>query len=105
MPFGATFGDPDDLARCVADLSGSSVPLWHLGFVNPVMARARRLEEDYLLFGAYPQERASAVEASLGDAIERGSGRTLPAARAHRVWGERFFPVAPSQPTPSPLER
>ncbi len=105
VPFAATFGDPDDLAGCVADLSGSSLPLWHLGFVNPVMARARRLEEDYLLFGAYPQERVSAVEASLGDAIERRSGSILPAAQAHRVWGERFFPVAPSRPTPSPLAR
>jgi FAD/FMN-containing dehydrogenase len=105
VPFAATFSDADDLARCVADLSGSSARLWHLGFVNPVMARARRLEEDYLLFGAYPQERASAVEAGLNDAIEPHRGRILPIAQAHRVWGERFFPVAPSHASPSPLGR
>jgi FAD/FMN-containing dehydrogenase len=105
VPFAAVFGNADDLAACVADLSRSGVQLWHLAFVNPVMARARRLEEDYLLFGAYPQERAPEVEADLRDAIESHGGRTLPAAQAHRVWGERFFPVAPSHPTPSSLAR
>jgi FAD/FMN-containing dehydrogenase len=105
VPFAATYRGADDLAASVAGLSRSGVPLWHLAFVNPTMARARRLEEDYLLFGAYPQERAPAVEASLRNAIEPHRGRTLPAAQAHRVWGERFFPVAPSHPTPSPLAR
>ena len=105
VPFAAAFSDADYLAGCVADLSRSSVPLWHLAFVNPTMARARRLGEDYLLFGAYPQERISEVEAGLRDAIEPHRGRILPAAQAHRVWGERFFPVAPSHPTPVPLAR
>ena len=105
VPFTATFGNADDLASCVADLSRSGVPLWHLAFVNPVMTRARWFEADYLLFGAYPQERAPEVEAGLRDAIEPHRGRILPAAQAHRVWGERFFPVAPSHPTPSPLAR
>jgi FAD/FMN-containing dehydrogenase len=100
VPFAVTFGDADDLAGCVADLSRSGVQLWHLAFVNPAMARARRLEEDYLLFGAYPQERAFEVEAGLREAVESHGGRVLPAAQAHRVWGERFFPVAPSHPTP-----
>jgi hypothetical protein len=81
------------------------VPLWHLAFVNPVMARARRLDEGYLLFGACPQERANEVEASLRDTIETHRGRVLPDAQGYRVWGERFFPVAPSHPTPSPVVR
>jgi FAD/FMN-containing dehydrogenase len=105
VPFAAAFGNADDLAACVADLSRSGVQLWHLAFVNPTMARARRLAESYLLFGAYPQERIPEVEADLRDAIELHRGRTLPAAQAHRVWGERFFPVAPSHPTPSPVAR
>ena len=105
LPFAAAFGDADDLADCVADLTKMGVPLWHLAFVNPTMARARRLEEGHLLFGAYPQERATEVEAGLRDAIEAHRGSVLPAAQAHRVWGERFFPVAPSQPTPGPLVR
>ena len=104
-PFAAALSNADDLASCVAGLSRSGVPLWHLAFVNPTMARARRLEENYVLFGAYPQERAPAVEASLRDAIEPHRGRILPAAQAHRVWGERFFPIAPSHPTPSPVAR
>ena len=105
LPFAASFGDADDLADAVADLSRSGVPLWHLAFVNPVMARARRLEEDYLLFGAYPQERGPEIESGLRSAIEARHGRVLPAAQAHRVWGERFFPVAPSHPTPGPVAR
>ena len=51
VPFAAVLDDADDLAASVADLTRSGVPLWHLAFVNPVMARARRLDEDYLLFG------------------------------------------------------
>jgi FAD/FMN-containing dehydrogenase len=105
VPFAAAFSNADDLASCVAGLSRSGLPLWHLAFVNPTMARARGLEEDYLLFGAYPQERAPEVEAGLREAIELHRGRVLPTAQAHRVWGERFFPVAPSHPTPSPLAR
>jgi hypothetical protein len=70
-----------------------------------VMARARRLEESYLLFGAYPQERAQEVETGLRDTIERHRGHILSTSQAHRVWGERFFPVAPSRPTPGPLAR
>jgi FAD/FMN-containing dehydrogenase len=101
VPFAAAFSGTEDLAGCLVDLSKSGVPLWHLAFVNPTMARARRLEEGYLLFGAYPQERAPQVEAGLRGAIEPHRGRVLPAAQAHRVWGERFFPVAPSHPTPS----
>jgi len=105
VPFATTFSDADDLAGCVVRLSRSGVPLWHLAFVNPVMARARKLEEDYLLFGAYPQERAPEVEAGLRGAMEPHRGRILAAAQAHRVWGERFFPVAPSHPIPSPMVR
>jgi FAD/FMN-containing dehydrogenase len=105
VPFAAAFGDADDLAASVADLSRSGVPLWHLAFVNPVMARARRLGEDYLLFGAYPRERAPQVEAGLQRVIEPHRGLTLPTAQVHRVWSERFFPVAPSHPTPGPVAR
>jgi hypothetical protein len=69
------------------------------------MARARRLGEYHLLFGAYPREREPEVEAGLRDAIEPHRGRVLSAAQAHRVWGERFFPVAPAHSTPGPLLR
>jgi FAD/FMN-containing dehydrogenase len=99
-PFAAAFDDAKDLAASVDDLIRASVPLWHLAFVNPVMAHARNVGGGYLLFGAYPRERAPEVEAGLRDRIETHRGRILPAALAHRVWGERFFPVAPSHPTP-----
>jgi hypothetical protein len=76
------------------------VPLWHLAFLNPRMAHARSLAEDYMVFGAYPGERAAEAEAGLRSAFESQHYRALPAAEAHRAWGERFFPVAPSHPTP-----
>lgn len=90
VPFGA-----------VANLFGTGVPLWHLAFLDPGMTRARGLGEGFLLFGAYPAERATAVEEALADAFGTRGGRALPAADAHRAWGERFFPVAPSHPTPA----
>jgi len=105
VPFAASFSGAGDLAGCVADLTEAGVPLWHLAFLNPAMARARGLGEDYLLFGAYPQERAPEVEAGLQAAIVPRRGGILTAAQAHRVWGERFFPVAPSHPTPRQVAR
>ena len=69
------------MVEAVVKVAEARSPLWHLALLNPLMARARGLVEDYIIFGAYPS----------------GS-----AAEAHRAWGERFFPVAPSRPTPSP---
>jgi hypothetical protein len=37
--------------------------------------------------------------------LERARGAALTAADAYRAWGERFFPVAPSRPTPVPTDR
>jgi glycolate oxidase len=102
VPFAAHFKAPEDLAGAVADLSDAGTPLWHLAFVDPGMSRARGLGDDYLLFGAYPGERAKDVEEGLRDTLGPRGGRMLPAADAYRVWGERFFPVAPSHPTPAP---
>lgn len=61
------------------------------------------LAEDYTLFGAYDAGgRAAGAEAGLRGVFEAQRGHALPVAGAHRAWGERFFPVAPSHPTPSP---
>jgi FAD/FMN-containing dehydrogenase len=100
VPFGIVFGDPADLAEAVSDVFGASVPLWHLAFLSPEMARARNLGEEHLLFGAYPGERAAAIENVLRVSAASHRGRALAPADAYRVWGERFFPVAPSRPTP-----
>ena len=105
VPFAAAFDDPKDLAETVVDISEAGVPFWHLAFLNPGMALARGLGEAYLLFGAYPGERAAAVEGALRSALESRRGRVLPAAESYRVWGERFFPMAPSRPTPTSAQR
>ena len=105
VPFAAAFDDPKDLAETVVDISEAGVPLWHLAFLNPGMALARGLGEDHLLFGAYPGERAAAVKGALRSALESRRGRVLPAAESYRVWGERFFPTAPSRPTPTSAQR
>ena len=96
VPFAASFADATDLARAVSDVAGSSVPLWHLAFLNSAMSHARALGEDYLLFGAYPRERETKIASPLREAVEASSGRVLAVAEAYRVWGERFFPVTPS---------
>ena len=64
------------------------------------MARLRGLGQDHLLFGAYPGGRRAAVEEALREVASSAGGRVLPPADAYRVWGERFFPIAPSRPTP-----
>lgn len=102
VPFAALFGAPQDLASAVINITDAGVPLWHLAFVNPGMSLARGFGENYLLFGAYPGERAADAEQGLWSALGTRGGSMLPAAHAHRVWGERFFPVAPSHPTPIP---
>ena len=100
VAFTIAFGDPEDVAGAVASISRGGTPLWHLAFLNPEMARFRGFGEEYLLFGAYPAERGSAVEEALGEVVSYHRGRALPNADAYRVWGERFFPVIPSHPTP-----
>jgi hypothetical protein len=50
----------------------------------------------HLMFGAYPRERTEKVENRLRSVVESNQGRLLPAADAHRAWGERYFPIRPS---------
>jgi FAD/FMN-containing dehydrogenase len=96
VPFGAAFGSADDLTGAVASIAEEGLPLWHLAFLNPGMAHARNLGDAFLLFGAYPAERAGEIEGNLRSVVASSRGRALSAAEAHRAWGERFFPVTPS---------
>jgi FAD/FMN-containing dehydrogenase len=101
VPFGVAFDEPEDLVRAIASIYEASVPLWHLAFLDPGMVRAQGLGDDYLLFGAYPKERSPVVEEALRDVFGSHRGRILPAPESYRVWGERFFPMAPSWPAPT----
>jgi FAD/FMN-containing dehydrogenase len=101
LPVGFAFEDREELLASVAELVRADVPLWHLAFLNQGMASARSLGGDHLLFGAYPGERAGQVVEGLQDVLVRHRRRALPPAELYRVWGQRFFPVAPSHPTPS----
>jgi len=104
VPFGAAFGSADDITGAVAGIAEVGLPLWHLAFLNPGMAHARNLGENFLLFGAYPAERAGEIEDRLRSVIASSRGRALSAAEAHRAWGERFFPVTPPVlPSPFPV--
>lgn len=105
VAFAVAFGDPEDVAGAVASISRAGTPLWHLAFLSPEMARVRGLGEGHLLFGAYPGERGAAVEEALDEVASSNEGRVLPNADAYRVWGERFFPVIPSHPTPHLSDR
>jgi FAD/FMN-containing dehydrogenase len=101
VPFAAAFEELEDLVQSIASLHEAGAPLWHLAFLDPGMARARGLGDGYLLFGAYPEQRAPVVKEALWETFESQRGRLLPAAESHRAWGERFFPMAPSRPTPT----
>jgi FAD/FMN-containing dehydrogenase len=100
VPFALAFDDPEGVAGAVSSISRAGTPLWHLAFLSPAMSRVRGLGEEYLIFGAYPGERGATVEESLGEIASSHGARVLQSADAYRVWGERFFPIAPSHPTP-----
>ncbi|CAN5856721.1 hypothetical protein BH23ACT11_BH23ACT11_04650 [soil metagenome] len=100
-PFAAEFAGAEELSRAINFLLEQNPPLWHLGIMNPLMARAMRSRERYLLFGAYPASGASS-EHELERALSKSHGNRLDAAEAYRIWGSRFFPVAPGRPTPAP---
>ena len=102
VPVSATFRDVKGLAGAVLDLYRSGAPLWHLAFLNAAMAAARDLEGGNVLFGAYPEERASRVESSLRKAVESHGGHILSREEADRIWERRFFPAGPLGPTPTP---
>jgi hypothetical protein len=55
-----------------------------------------------VLFGAYPQERASWIEPALERASESHRGHVVSRAEAERIWEQRFFPAHPLEPTPTP---
>jgi len=95
VPFGAAFGNAEELIRSIAEVFEAGVPLWHLAFLSPEMARLRGLGEDHLLFGAYPRERAAEVEERLKAPLEPYRGRLLAAAEAYRVWGRGSSPRYP----------
>jgi FAD/FMN-containing dehydrogenase len=94
--FAAAFEVAADMTGAVTGLFDTSLPLWHLAVLNPAMARARKLGTMHLMFGAYPRERTEKVENRLRSVVESNQGRLLPAADAHRAWGERYFPIRPS---------
>ena len=102
VPAGVVFRNAEDLGYAVLALYRSGTPLWHLGFLNAAMARAGSLEEGHVLFGAYPEERASWVEPALQRASESHQGRIVTSEEAHRIWEQRFFPVTPLGPTATP---
>ena len=105
VPCALAFGNPRDLADAVTKVFQAGVPLWHLSFLNAPMANARGLGEEHLVLGAYPGERTGILEEALRELAASHGGRVLPPADAYRVWGERFFPVAPSHPTPVLTDR
>jgi FAD/FMN-containing dehydrogenase len=102
VPVAALFRDAGDLGNAVLDLDRGGAPLWHLGFLNAAMARARRFEVGPVLFGAYPKERAPWVEPALRSVVESHRGDVLSREEAQRVWEQRFFPASPLGPIPRP---
>jgi hypothetical protein len=42
------------------------------------------------------------AESELAQTLSESHGRSFDPAEAYRMWGGRFFPVAPARPTPAP---
>ena len=76
-PYALALASREKLAAAVADVFRKKVPLWHLAFLSPEMARLRGLGEDHLLFGAYPDGRRAEVEEALRDVAASAGGRVL----------------------------
>lgn len=98
VPFAASFPDAEMLAGAVEGMMEARPPLWHVELLNP----ARATVEAYVLFGAYAREHETEVAGPLRGILESHRGRVLGAADAHRVWGERFFPLPLRTQPPSP---
>ena len=103
LPVAALFRDAGDLGNAVLDLDRGGVPLWHLGFLNAAMARARRFEVGPVLFGAYPEgESPPGLSPPCGVWSSPIGGDILSREEAQRVWEQRFFPASPLGPIPRP---
>ena len=102
VPVGAIFEDAQNLGNAVLNLYREGVPLWHLAFLNGAMARARGFEEEYVLFGSYPEERSRQVEPAFRRVVGSRRGRVLGSEEAQHIWEQRFFPAGPLGPTPIP---
>src|SRR5215210_1871317 len=105
VPCALAFGGAEELGDAVASVFHERVPLWHLAFLSSEMARVRSLGDEHLIFGAYPGKRNGSVEKALREVASSTGGHLLAPAGAYRVWGERFFPIAPSRPTPILTDR
>ena len=101
-PFAIVFARQEALQRAIDSLFERRPPIWHLGIMNPPLARAMRSRDGYLIFGAYPASEAAAAEGELARVSRENRGTALDAAEAYRMWGRRFFPVVPARPTPAP---
>ena len=103
VPFAAAFEDREALVGALARLAREpeSVPAWHVGFLGPAMAAMRGFSPAHLMFGAYPGHRFEELDEVFNPAIAGHDGERLDSRSAHRVWGERFYPVTPPHPTPS----
>jgi glycolate oxidase len=102
VPVAVLFRDAGDLGKAIMDLDRGGAPLWHLGFLNAAMARAKRFELYPVLFGAYPKERAPWVEPALQSVVESHRGEILSREDAQRAWEQRFFPASHLGTTPRP---
>jgi len=102
VPVAVLFRGAGDLGKAIVDLDRGGAPLWHLGFLNAAMARAKRFEVDPVLFGAYPKERAPWVEGALQSVVESHRGEILPQKEAQRPWEQRFFPASHLGSIPRP---
>lgn len=106
---GVVFADEVRLARFIKLTAEDSLPLWHLGFINPDGARLKnlsppverhghreekpRLPEKFIVLLVYPESRADKIEERLSQLVAETGGEFLAEGLASHEWEERFKPM------------
>ncbi len=126
---GVAFNSESDLSRFIKLVAENSLPLWHLGFINPDGARLKnlsppkehhgkkeaspRLPEKFIALLVYPVSRKELVEEKLKQFVSQAGGEFMTEKLAFHEWEERFKPMKLKRLGPSmvpsevvvPLER
>lgn len=114
---GAVFGNPVQVQQFLTALAGAGLPLWHVGFMNPVGTRLKNqvpprthhghvedrpvLPEGYLALVAYPAGAGQGVRGAIEALIAKNGGQVLAEEITAHEWEDRFNPMKVKRIGPS----
>lgn len=114
---GAVFRDPEQVEQFLTALAGTGLPLWHVGFLNPVGARLKNkvpprthhghaedgpvLPEGYRALVAYSAGAGHGVREAVEALIGKNGGQVLAEEITAHEWEDRFNPMKVKRIGPS----